>query len=78
MLQVLSGNGMGVCTMHGRPILYGAEQDVADPWLYDFEVAIASVDPALATPVTVAEIAASIRLLLDRSGYDAAMLIATT
>lgn len=69
LLDVLSGIGMGVYTMDGRPILYGAEQDVSDPWLYDFEVAIASADPALATPVSVADTAASLDgVIADAAG----------
>ena len=69
VLDVLAGIGMGVYTMDGTPILFGAEQRIDDPWLYDFEVALLAADPAAAPETAVADIAASLEgVLTDASG----------
>jgi hypothetical protein len=77
VLDVLAALGLGVYTMEGTPILFGAEQGVDDPWLYDFEVALLATDPALARGLSVADLAMSLEsILTDGSGspFEAAAL----
>ncbi len=64
LLEVMSGIGLGVYSAAGAPILFGAERSPDDPWLYDFEVALLAADPTTVSPVTVADIAASLALVL--------------
>ena len=64
VLDVLSGIGLGVYTMDGTPILFGAETSIEDLWLYDFEVALLAADPVTAPATTVADIAVSLEAVV--------------